>query len=435
MNDKKKDKQSLEVKYDRPEDYLYSLERMGDKLGLENIRDFLEIFDEPHKDFETILIGGTNGKGSVATMTANILTKAGYKTGLYISPHLIDFEERIQVDREKISEDNLWKLIKKVKSELDRIEKEDIKKRPSFFEVLTTLAFLYFSETGIDIAVLEVGLGGRLDATNVTDNFASVITTIGYDHSKYLGSTKEEISYEKAGIIKENNYFVTEEKNEKLRDYFKEVCEDRNAEYNYALEREYEIKKNPLRVELKPYGEISVPGVANWHAENAITAITLAEGLQSRNYHIDNDEIVNAIEATVLPGRMEIIKEKPRIMMDSAHNLTGMQALVKGLKDIDYNRLLLVMGVLKDKDYKGMADIIGPECDIAYIGEPVSERKLNSEILADVFSSHCPSQSYTKGINALEEAINEWEGGDLILITGSIYFLGDVRKDGKDRLW
>jgi len=421
----------LKEEYDTPADYIFSLQRMGIKLGLDKIRDFLENFDNPHKDFDSVLIGGTNGKGSVSTIISYILREAGYRTGLYTSPHLTYFEERIKVDGECIDQDSLWRLIEEVRPVLEKIEKENPEKRPSFFEVLTTIAFMYFSEKDTDIAVLEVGMGGRLDATNVVENTSSVVTNIGYDHAKHLGDTKEKIAYEKAGIIKEGNYFVTEEKDKNIKIYFKDVCQERNADYNHALERDYKILKNPLRLDLPEYDEIKVPGVAEWQAENALTAITLAEGLIDKGYYISRDNIRNALEKTTLPGRMEIVSEEPRIMMDSAHNLTGFKALVQGLETIDYNRLLLVFGVLGDKDYHAMAEIIEPMVNKLYTGEAVSERRLDSEVLADAFSDKIPKSTHGKGIDALNAAIDDYEKGDLILVTGSTYLLGDIRKEGK----
>ncbi len=420
----------MKDKYDTPADYVFSLQRMGIKLGLDKIRDFLENFDNPHKDFDSVLIGGTNGKGSVSTITSNILQEAGYKTGLYTSPHLTFFEERIKVNGDDIDQGSLWELIDKVRPVLEEIEKKDVEKRPSFFEVLTTLAFMHFSQKNTDIAVLEVGMGGRLDATNVVDNIASVVTNIGMDHSKHLGDTKEKIAYEKAGIIKENNYFVTEEKDENIKEYFKEVCVERDCVYKHALERNHEIKENPLRINLPKYGEIEVPGVATWQAENALTAITLAEGLNEKGYNISKRNIREALKKTSLPGRMEIVRTKPRVMMDSAHNLNGMKALSDGLEKVDYERLLLVIGVLGDKDYKGMAKMIEPKVDKLYTGEAVSERKLDSDVLADAFSDKIPKSTHGKGIDALNAAIEDYEEGDLILVTGSTYLLGDIRKEG-----
>lgn len=421
----------MKDKYDTPADYIFSLQRIGIKLGLDKIRDFLVNFDDPHHDYDSVLIGGTNGKGSVSTITSNILQEAGYKTGLYTSPHLTFFEERIKVNNENIDQDSLWKLIDEVKPILEKIEKEDAEKRPSFFEVLTTLAFMHFSDQDIDIAVLEVGMGGRLDATNVVDNIASVVTNIGMDHSKHLGDTKQKIAYEKAGIIKENNYFVTEEKDENIKQYFREVCAKRDCIYNHALERSHDILENPLRLKLPEYGTIEIPGVARWQAENALTAITLAEGLADKGYNISKQNIIDTLKKTSLPGRMEIVSTEPKMMMDSAHNLNGIKALVEGLQTVDYDRLLLVMGVLGDKDYKGMAEVIDPKTDRLYTGEPVSERKLNSEVLADTFSDKIPKNSHGKGIDALNAAIEDYREGDIILVTGSTYLLGDIRKEGK----
>ncbi|MFW6304922.1 MAG: bifunctional folylpolyglutamate synthase/dihydrofolate synthase [Candidatus Saliniplasma sp.] len=421
--------------FDTPEEYMYSLQRIGVKLGLDKIRDFLANFDDPHKDFESILVAGTNGKGSVCTFISNILHNAGYKTGMYISPHQTYFEERISVDGIDITQEELWELIDTVDPVVREIENVDPEKRPSFFEVLTTLAFLHFSQEDIDAAVLEVGMGGRLDATNVVDNLASVVTTIGMDHSKYLGDTKEKIAVEKAGVIKKGNFFVTEEKDESLRWYFKEVCQRRGADYNFALDREYKIIRHPLRLQLPEYGEIPIPGFTEWQAENALTALALVEGLGSKGFEVSKQDIINGIKQTQLPGRMDTVKKEPWIVMDSAHNILGMQALVSGLKDLDYERLLLVLGILEDKDYESMVDIIGPKCDMAFVGEPDSERSMDSEKLSHEFSDHCPAKPFKSGFDALESAVQEWEKGDLILVTGSIYLLGDVRKDGQGKLW
>lgn len=414
--------------YEKPEDYLYSLKRKGVKLGLDKIRDFLSNFGDPQYDFDTALIAGTNGKGSVTTILSNILSEAGYRTGRYISPHLEYFEERIRIDGENISRDELWELISEVRPVLEKIDGESPEKRPSFFEVLTTLAFMYFSDKNIDMAVMEVGMGGRLDATNVSSRIASAVTMIGYDHSKYLGSSREKIAFEKAGIIKEGNYFVTSEKDEQLKKYFRGICRERGADFHHALAREYRISKKPLRLYLPEYGTMDVPGKTKWQAENALVAINLAEGLKEKGYELSKKDIVSGLRRTVLPGRMDVVSERPRIMMDSAHNITGMKALREGLEDVEHKRLLLVMGVLGDKDYKGIAEIIAPLCDRVYTAEPVSERKLDSDILAEEFEDSCPVESFSHGIEALKRAEDDWREGDLILVTGSTYLLGDIRR-------
>lgn len=418
----------MREEFDKPEDYFYSLKRLGVKLGLDKIRDFLAYFDYPQRDFETVLIGGTNGKGSVTTMLNNVLIEAGYRTGKYISPHLSFFEERITVDNEKISEDDLWDLIEEVAPVLDKIEQEDPEKRPSFFEVLTAVAFLYFSRKNVDIAALEVGMGGRLDATNVSEHIASAVTTIGLDHCDHLGDTIDDIAYEKAGIIHEDNFFVTGVKQPDVKEYLKSVCEERGADYHYALDREYEISRSPPRLGLPEYGTIDLPGLGNWQAENALAAIKLAEGLEEKGFRIRKEDLISGIEKTRLLARVEEVKKEPWIIMDSAHNVQGTQAAIDVISNLDFDRLLLVMGVLKDKNYEGMVELLGPLAHKAFTAEPVSERKLDSQILADKFASYCGTQHFSHGYEALEKAEEGWEPGDLILIIGSIYLLGDIRR-------
>ncbi len=412
-----------------PEEFLYSLKRKGDKIGLDKVKDFLSRFGDPQYQYDTVIIGGTNGKGSVTTLVSNVLTEAGYRTGRYISPHLAFFEERISVDGELISKDELWSLIDRVKPVLEEIEEREPEKRPSFFEVLTTLAFLHYAEKDVDIAVLEVGMGGRLDATNVSSHIVSAVTTIGLDHVKYLGDNKMDIAYEKAGIIHPGNEFVTGDQDPFVIDYFKKVCEERGAQYGHAFDREHKISRSPLRLELPEYGELEVPGTADWQAENALVALGVLERLKECGYEISKRDMEVGFSRTTLPGRMDIRSERPWMIFDSAHNVPGLKELVRAIDDLDYQRLLLVIGVLDDKDHKGMVDVIGPRCDRAFTAEPVSERKLSSEILAHEMEKYCPAESYGKGIEALDAARSLWKEGDLILVTGSIYLLGDILRD------
>ncbi len=427
-DEKEKGYEDPKDNFDHPEDYLYSLERIGVKLGLDKIDDFLSRFDYPQEDFQAIVVGGTNGKGSVCRTLINILQEAGYETGLFLSPHLVDFEERIQINGKRIEEEELWNLIERVHPIVKEIEENEPEKRPSFFEVLTTLAFLSFSKHDIDFAVLEVGMGGRLDATNVAPHDFSVVTYVGYDHAEHLGDTKEDRAYEIGGIIAEENYFVTGEKDEKIRQYFKEICDEKNADFNYAFDRDYLISYEPLKVRTEPYGEVKIQGMTSWQAENALISLKMAEGLKDQGYDIKKADIVEGIENTCLPGKMELIEEDPKTMIDSAHNRTGFEALKLGLEKLEFDRLLLVAGMLEDKDHESIVETLGPIADLAYIAEPVSERKLDSKILCEEFESYCPAQAYEHGIEALKIAEEEWREGDLILITGSMYLLGDILK-------
>ncbi|MFW5945260.1 MAG: bifunctional folylpolyglutamate synthase/dihydrofolate synthase [Candidatus Natronoplasma sp.] len=426
--EKRKEFEDPRDNFEQPEDYLYSLERIGVKLGLDKIEAFLSRFDNPHKDFQAIVVGGTNGKGSVCRTLVNILKEGGYSTGLYLSPHLVDFEERIQIDGKNIDKEELWSLIGKVHPVVKDIEEKDPEKRPSFFEVLTTLAFLSFSKHDVDFAVLEVGMGGRLDATNVAPHDFSVVTYVGYDHAEHLGDSKMKRAYEKGGIITEGNHFVTGEKEKEIRGYFEKVCEERNADFNYAFDRDHQISYDPLKIRTEPYGEIEIQGLTSWQAENALISLKVAEGLKERGYDLSEKNIVEGIENTRLPGKMEFIKKRPRVMIDSAHNKTGFEALKLGLENVDFNRLLLIVGMLEDKDHGSMGNILGPLADLVYTAEPVSKRKLDSEVLCREFESYCPTETYAHGIEALKKAEEEWTEGDLIVITGSMYLIGDILK-------
>ncbi len=428
MSDEEKNIEDPRERFDHPKEYLYSLKRIGVKLGLDKIEDFLSRFDNPHEDFDSIVIGGTNGKGSVCRSLVNILDEADHSTGLFISPHLIDFEERIQVNEERIEEEEMWSLIDRIHPEIKKIEEEDPEKRPSFFEVLTTMAFIFFSKKDIDFAVLEVGMGGRLDATNVAPHDISAVTYVGDDHAKHLGDSKSKRAYELAGIISEGNYFVTGEKDEDTRYYLRETCEKRGCDFNYAFERDHEILYDPLRVKTDDYGEIEIQGMTSWQAENAIVSLGVAEGLQKQGVDLDKNDMIQGIEKTELPGKMEFIQDEPKVMIDSAHNRTGFEALKVGLEKIDFDRLLLVTGMLEDKEYESVVEILGPESDMVFTAEPVSERKLDSHILSQEFENYCSSKSFDHGIDALRRAQNEWREGDLILLTGSMYLLGDILK-------
>ena len=414
--------------YGHPEEYLYSLTRKGDKLGLDKVREFLTQLNDPQDSYETVIIGGTNGKGSVTTLVSNVLTRAGYRTGRYISPHLVFFEERISVDGSLITEEELWSLIHQVKPVLEEIDSRNPEKRPSFFEVLTALAFLHYRDRKADMAVLEVGMGGRLDATNVTEHIVSTVTNVGMDHMEHLGNTKDKIAYEKAGIIRQDNLFVTGEKDPGVADYFRGVCRERKADFRHAFEREHQILESPLRLKLPEYGEFRVPGMARWQGENAMVALGVLEALKGKGYRIRDKHITEGFSKTHLPGKMETISREPWIMIDSAHNVPGMVELARSLKKMKHERLLLVMGVLDDKDHKGMVDTIGPLCHRAFTAEPVSTRTLPSEVLARELEEHCQSEAYNHGIDALRAAEEEWREGDLILVAGSIYLLGDMIK-------
>ena len=375
--------------------YLYNLERFGIKLGLEAIMELLELLGNPQNKFKSVHIAGTNGKGSVSAYLAAILQEAGYRVGWYTSPHLIKFNERIRVDGKEIGDEELVRLTELIK------EKVEGKIQPTFFEFTTALAFLYFAEQKVDFAVVEVGMGGRLDATNVLQPEVSVITNISFDHQKHLGDTLEKIAGEKAGIIKENGKVVVGKRDIGLVKLFKEKCEE---------------KKSTLFLAGKE--QIETPLLGRHQQENANTAITAARVLK-----IDEKIIKQGIAKTRWPGRLEYISKN--ILMDCAHNVAGMEALREYVWELK-NRKVLVLAMAEDKEIDKMVGLIAPLFKEVIITrgnyKPAETGRIAVEVRKYVFN--------VKEIPKVEEAINSAlksaSSEELILITGSIYMVGDA---------
>ena len=375
--------------------YLYNLERFGIKLGLEAIMELLELLGNPQNKFKSVHIAGTNGKGSISAYLAAILQEAGYRVGWYTSPHLIKFNERIRVDGKEIGDEELVRLTELIK------EKVEGKIQPTFFEFTTALAFLYFAEQKVDFAVVEVGMGGRLDATNVLQPEVSVITNISFDHQKHLGDTLEKIAGEKAGIIKENGKVVVGKRDIGLVKLFKEKCEE---------------KKSTLFLAGKE--QIETPLLGRHQQENANTAITAARVLK-----IDEKIIKQGIAKTRWPGRLEYISKN--ILMDCAHNVAGMEALREYVWELK-NRKVLVLAMAEDKEIDKMVGLIAPLFKEVIITrgnyKPAETGRIAVEVRKYVFN--------VKEIPKVEEAINSAlksaSSEELILITGSIYMVGDA---------
>jgi len=396
--------------YDEFIEKLYTYTKFA-KLGLENIRNLLKILGNPQNGFKSIHIAGTNGKGSVAAMISQILMEEGYKTGLYISPHLVDFRERIQIDRELISKDDLLRIGENI---VGIVESGN---PASFFEITTAIMFKYFAEKKIDYAVIEVGMGGRLDATNVILPEVSVITHISLDHTKILGDTVKKIAFEKAGIIK-NKPTVISDYN--LYDFFSDVCKKRGSKlYSVGKDLKYTKKGDFFDINgvlnLKDL-EISLEG--DHQLLNASTAI-----LASYILGISENSIRKGLKKTKWEGRFEIVNNNPLIVFDGGHNPDGIKNTVKTMKDFDYNNIYIVFGVLKDKDYKKMIKYLENLNGEFIFTKPNSDRALDPEELL----------KYGEGTviedpkEAFEIAKKKAKNGDAILVVGSLYLIGDIK--------
>jgi dihydrofolate synthase/folylpolyglutamate synthase len=362
------------------------------KFGLNKIKRFLKKLGNPEQDLDIIHIAGTNGKGSVCAMLSAVLQEAGYSVGMYTSPHLIKFNERIRVNGRLISDKDVEKIIEKLNS----IEKK-YKIKLTFFETATVAALIYFYEKNVDYVLLETGMGGRLDATNAVNPVLSVITNIGLEHTDYLGNTIKEIASEKAGIIKPKTTIITGAKGTALS-IIKKIAKHKKAPLVVA-------KKQNLKINLK----------GRYQMENASTAYTILQHLNIHTRYIEN-----GLKKIRWPGRFEFISKN--ILLDCAHNPEGIKALITSLKDLKYKDLIMVVGIMHDKNAASMLKKLKP---------------LNPKLIltkADVSTAYSPKQLakfYRNSIiipnlkKAIEYAKNLASKDDLIVIAGSIYLVGE----------
>ncbi len=410
-------------------DFLYSRKASGRKLGLENIRNFLHLIGNPQDSFPSIHIAGTNGKGSTAAILESILRHSGLRTGLYTSPHLIDVRERIKICGKSIPFSDLITFLSHYKS---LIEITDI----SFFEILTALAFTYFKEKNVDIAVLETGLGGRLDATNLVNPVLTVITEIGKDHTKTLGRTLKSITKEKAGILKPEVLCVAGITKKRVKKLLSPLCDENGIPVVFSKES---VRISNIR--LSKHGSMFDLKSKSFHLSNLFlrlagrhqilncsTAIQAVEELKKKGWKISENGIRAGLKNVEWRGRLELLCEDPTIVVDSAHNPMGIDTLVDALNTIyKYRSLILIFGVLKDKDYRKMFQKIAPLANRIILTKPLSDRALEPEAILSL------PQSKNKEIEiipiirkALFHAIKIATKNDIVVAAGSIYFAGEV---------
>jgi len=436
------------LKYEEALDFIHGLNKFGTKLGLQNITKLLELLGNPHKDLKVIHVAGTNGKGSTCSMIYSILRSAGYKVGLYISPYLEVFNERMQVNGEYISNDDLARLTEKVREKVFYMRENDLGS-PTEFEVVTAIGFLYFKEQGIDFLVLEVGLGGRLDATNVVTPLVSVITPISFDHQQYLGNTLADISREKCGIIKPGVPVVTAPQENEAMAVIEATCKERGCQLTKVVNTETERSQDTLSYRFvaggpsgmtfdlftpkNEYYGLNIRLMGRHQLENASTAVAAVEVLSSAGVNVSKEAIYMGLKEARWPGRLEIIKEKPTILIDGAHNIAGVKTLKAALEEyFSARKKILVVGILEDKDYKEMLQELVPVADTVICTAPDSPRALPaaklSETVLNIFPN-APMKIYAE--ERIEDAVNLASSlaadEDMIVFAGSLYMIGHVR--------
>jgi dihydrofolate synthase / folylpolyglutamate synthase len=434
--------------------YLYSLgnEVLTAKLGLQNISTLLQVLHDPHQEFRSILIAGTNGKGSVAAFVESVLRASGVKTGLYTSPHLVRIEERIQVSGKAIGESDFARLTQLIKdnvtllldSHQGEVGQPRLDRHPTYFEMVTAIAFSYFAEQRVDIAVLEVGLGGRFDATNVVDPLVAVVTNVDFDHQQYLGNRLEQIAFEKAGIIKPRSYqgsdplpVVCSSKEPTVREIIQSRCRAAGAHLFTGLDGiEFRAEPDALgrfRLELNAIQGASlglqIPLPGEHQVENALTAIQALMAIQSETV-IEPGILKQGIEATRWPGRLEIVGERPRLIVDGAHNPAGAEAVRKYCRQFLRDRgMIMVFGALRDKPVVEMGRTLFPLAQEIILTRIASERAIDPRHIAESLPEFRSRYVFSSSAEQALDAARIKAGEDkVILVVGSLFLVGEIQE-------
>lgn len=403
---------------------------LGSKPGLSRTEHLLSLLGNPHKKLKFVHVAGTNGKGSTSACIASILREAGYKTGLYTSPYINVFNERMQIDGEMISDGELCELCEYIKPFSDSMTDDP----PTEFELITALSMEYFYRNGCDIVVLEVGMGGELDSTNVIDSpETAVITAIDLDHTSFLGNTVEEVASAKAGIIKEGTSVALYDCEKSVYDVFDSKCKEVGASLVTAGFDKIENVKTSLRFiefDFGKYKNLKLGLVGSYQPKNASVAITAIELLREKGYNISDENIYNGLKNVSWAGRFEILGENPVFVLDGAHNPHGMRATVESLCEHFRDRkITFVVGAMADKDVKGMMSMLLPLADSFIAVKPDNPRAMKAEELAKLLSElGAKAQSCDTVAQGVKSALDRAGNDGIVACLGSLYFSGEIRK-------
>jgi dihydrofolate synthase/folylpolyglutamate synthase len=432
-------------------EYLYGLQRHGIKLGLDNSRKLMDMLGEPQRSFRSVHIAGTNGKGSTAKAIASILQSNGLKVGLYSSPHLVSFTERIRINNSPITESEVISLTSHIRGMLSGKAIQ-----PTFFEFVTAMAFYYFAREKVDWAIVEVGMGGRLDATNVLLPDVSVITNIGIEHTEFLGESLRDIAKEKAGIIKPSTPLVTATNRLEALNILEKTAQACSAEMHLFgrefkgtlvfmdsehIVFDYKGLKPPYTQPLiySEYHKLSIPASGKYQLYNASLALRVCEILAQRGFPVSEQSMRHGLSQLHFEGRLELISSMPPLIIDSAHNPDASHALAETLKQVFPSRkIILIAGMMKDKDIPGILKPLIQITDTIIVTKPKGERAAPPEKLDQTITllasegninTHSLSVSKTQSVaEAVKLAQRLWQEDAIILVTGSFYTTGEVKE-------
>ena len=407
---------------------MFGLRRFGIKLGLSTIRRILKGLRNPQDNFSCIHVAGTNGKGSVASALASILNASGYKVGLYTSPHLVRFNERITINNQPISNANVVEAYKAVK-QVHRGNRE-----PTFFEFTTAMAFYEFDRQKVDWAVIETGMGGRLDATNIIKPALSIITNISVEHREYLGNTIAQVAGEKGGIIKRYTPVVTGIKQKRALSVVKELAKTKSAPF-FRLGDDFRVRRNRSGTFTyfgmeNTWRDLQTGLLGNYQVDNAALVVSACEVLNKKNTNIPIKSIKEGLVNNNWPGRLEVVSTKPFVILDGSHNLIAARNLARYLSDnLSDRNITLVIGILDDKPYSAMLKSLLPICSRAILTSPKIDRALSPERLFAVAESLISDITIIPDVTkAVNHAIESSRHGDAVCIAGSLYVVGEAKK-------
>lgn len=425
--------------YEQATNYLFTRLPMFSRIGaaaykkdLTNTIRLCEYLGNPQKKFRSVHIAGTNGKGSTSHMLAAVLQTAGYKTGLYTSPHLRDFRERFRVNGEMIDKQFVANFVQRIQPAIDEIE-------PSFFEITVAMAFEYFVYEQIDIAVIETGLGGRLDSTNVVIPEVSVITNIGWDHMNLLGDTLPAIALEKAGIIKPKVPVVIGETDPDTKPVFEQVAREVQAPLVFADKQRYvaewKYDHHQLMLQVSPSGsdertnyQLDLPGY--YQTKNCITVLEVIHQLQQRGFKITEEQVQQALplvkKLTGLHGRWEVIHANPVVVLDVGHNEDGIKQITAQIELSDYQHLHIVIGLVKDKEIEKVLTLLPREATYYFTRAQIPRALPENELAARAQAIGLNGHSYGDVNTALRQAMSKADKHDLVLVCGSVFVVGEV---------
>lgn len=397
------------------------------KKDLSNTLQLDEVVNHPHRNYKTIHIAGTNGKGSTAHMLSAVLQKSGYKTGLYTSPHLRDFTERIKVNGRPMEQEAVRSFMDKYFNDIERI-------KPSFFEITVAMAFQYFKDEEVDIAVVETGMGGRLDSTNIVDPILSLITNVSFDHQQYLGNSLPEIAGEKAGIIKKHKPVVISERQEAIVAVFEQKARLEEAPLYFATD-DFQVKKEADGFYIYQEGNrwdeiIHLPMPGNYQQYNLAGVLKAIEVLRPTGINISREDTLeglnNVTQLTGLKGRYQIVRESPKVIADVAHNEAGLSLVAKQLRKEQFNRLFIVLGVVNDKELSKIWTIL-PRDAYYFFTQANIPRAMDAGILAEKAWENGFKGEVVPAISgAYQKALDAADKNDLIFVGGSTFTVAEI---------